>query len=447
MSVQNELPTGWSRRDFGALHVALPEAWVAVEARGATAAFAHPEVPGLEFRPNVVFRETSYASSLAALSAYSLATSRALFNECHFISHDEVDVDGSEARRQRFTYAGGGMSLVVERFLVVRGGYALEVTTTSPIRLAYEVFEGNAFMLGTLAWDRQGGPHGPGPADADPRTGVREPTYDAWLTELAGHPVEDLSKLPAVQVFASEGPLVDEETSEFLLQQRSRHRLGRFDLLSHRNAVGQLSAAGLMDTEGRFEPTLEMMFDTLRQPEFAISVDGRHGGVNTQLRIFAGAGRAFVLAGAPASELVHGAGAGERTREGYGRLDLIQTEAIPGLIAAWAGVGPAWSVAGNVTGLAAGEFMRGCDGLLSSPPEADAASRRLFEQPWFAWNFEIEGTEFKRSWLNAGSAGHYAVGALENGGTELSPVPSAQVWDVLLQEIGAATIARPASEN
>lgn len=447
MNAQNELPAGWVRRDFGALHVALPEEWGAVEAPDVTAAFAHPEVPGLEFRPNVVFRETSYASSLAALAAYSLATSRALFNQCHFISHDEVEVDGSEARRQRFTYEGGGMSLVVERFIVVRGGYALEITTTAPIQLAYEVSEGNAFMLGTLVWDRRREPHGPGPADADPRTGVREPTYDAWLTELAGHPIEDLSKLPAVQVFSSEGPLLDEKTSEFLLQQRNRHRLGRFDLLSHRDAVEQLSAAGLMDAEGRFEPTLEMMFDALRDPEFTITVDGRHGGVNTTLRIFAGAGRALVLAGAPASELVHGAGAGERTREGSARLDLIQTEAIPGLIAAWVGVGPAWSVAGNVTLLAAGEFMRGCDGPLTAPPEADAASRRLFEQPWFAWNFEIEGTEFKRSWLNAGSAGHYAVGALEDGGTELSPVPSAQVWDVLLQEIGAATIARPASPN
>ncbi|GHD04237.1 hypothetical protein GCM10008096_11320 [Zhihengliuella salsuginis] len=443
----SDLPPGWIRRDVGTVHLNLPEAWEAVAAPQATAAFAHPALDGLGFRPNVVIRESVYSSSAAALAAYSLATTRAVFNNCYFVSHDEVEIDGTEGRRQRYTYDGGGFSLVVERFLLVRGGHALELTTTAPIWMAYEVLEGNAFVAGSLSWDRTGPAHAPGPADADPASGIREPRHDPWLTELAGHPVEDLSKLPAVQAFSSEGPLLDAATVEFLLQQHKRHRLGRFDLLSHQPMVDRLVEAELMEQDGRFGKSLEFMFGALREPDFTVAVDGRHEGVGTSLRVYAGAGRALVLAGAAASELVHGTGPGERVPEGSARFDVVGIEALPALIAAWAGVGPAWSVAGNVTRLAAGDFLLGCDGTLQPPGDADAASRRLIEQPWFAWNMSIEGTGFERSWLNAGAAGQYAVGALDDGGTEMSPVPSVQVWDVLMQELGAATIARPADRN
>ncbi|WP_102160561.1 hypothetical protein [Zhihengliuella halotolerans] len=446
MSSTEALPEGWSEREIESVRLIAPEAWETLEPGDATFVLAHPEAEGMAFRSNVVVRESEFAGSLAALAAYSLASTRAVFNNCHFISYDLAEIDGTEARRQRFTYDADGFNLIVERFLVARGGYALEITTTSPVHLAAKVLEGNSLIAGSIRWARTGAVPGPGTRDVDTSTGEREPRHDEWLSELAGHPVEDLSKLPASQSFDTEGPLFSDSTIAFLITQFDRHGLGRFELMAHPQVVEELVAGGLMEPGGAFTPTLELMLDALRDRDFSVKLTGRHHGTDTRLQIHAGAGRAFVLAGAPAAEIVHGKAPRGATPEGKVRADVVPVEGLPALIAAWAGLGPAWTVAGDLDTLTHADYERGVDGQLTAPADCDAATARLFAQPWFAWNMEIEKTPFARSWLNAGAAGHYAVGAQDDGTVAIQPVPALQVWDVLLHELGAATLARPAAK-
>ncbi|GAA3697858.1 hypothetical protein GCM10022377_08460 [Zhihengliuella alba] len=443
------LPEGYTYLEHDGARLAFPVEWERADAPAGSLAVVHPEAEGLAFRPNVVVRVSDYAGSLPALAAFSLATTRAQINGCHFVAHDELDLDGGEGRRQRFAYAAGGFDLVVDRYLAVRGGRALEITVTATVALAYEMLPVGAVVAGSLDWDAAAVPASSGTRDAEVSSGTKEPRHDRWLSELAGHPIEDLSKLPAVQGYRSDGPTLSAAAVNLLKEHAKRSRFGRFDVAAHQAEMGELRAAGLIDAAGKFSPDLEFILGALREPEFRIEIGARHQGLDTTLDIHVGAGRALVLAGPSAPELIHGVaprsdGLGGTPR-GTFLLDLATTEGVPALIAAWAGLGPAWSVTGNVRTLEPGELERGCDAPLAVPTDADAASRRLLAQPWFGWSMTIPDLGFERTWLNAGAAGHYAVGALDDGGSELVPVASAQVWDVLLQEIGAATIARPAA--
>lgn len=444
---QQDLPDGWKRASAGPVELGVPVEWSELGSPHMALALRHPDVPEGHFQPNVVVREMPYAGTLPALAAFALSTTRATMANARFIANDELELAGVEGRVQRFTYDGGGHSLVVDRYLAVRNGRALEITGTTSLEFSVDMLATFSAMAGTIAWSESPqtpttGDSGAATGDADSvdvLTGIREPRHDPFLSGMAGHPVEDLSKLAAIQGYGSEGPVVSAATVDFLQEQRNRRKLGRFDMMQNHTAISELTDAGLLHADGSFAPGLEVMLAPWRDTEVVVRLGSVHAGRESSLTLHVGGGRALAQAGASANDLVHGPGPQRMVLSAtQTQIDLVQTAGVPAVIASWVGLGPAGSVAGNITRIRPERYRQRLDGPTEAPEGADEASRRMWNEPWVGWGMAIEDSPFERSWLNAGAAGHYLVGLDDDGWISLEPVPSAQVWDVIVQEFGVS---------
>ncbi|WP_150110157.1 hypothetical protein [Crystallibacter crystallopoietes] len=114
------------------------------------------------------------------------------------------------------------------------------------------------------------------------------------------------------------------------------------------------------------------------------------------------------------------------------QLDVAGVQDAASVMAAWAGLGPAWSIAGTAAGIGRSLFeQRILDPATEPPDEADAGLRRMWREPWFVWVATIGRNGFRRGFVNAGAAGHYLFGTSPDGRVQLAAQSSSIVWHTL----------------
>jgi hypothetical protein len=262
----------------------------------------------------------------------------------------------------------------------------------------------------------------------------REPRHDEFASARAGYDLEDLSRISPAQPYRSNGPVLRTSTVRFFESIADTGKAGRFETGRSRDEIAELAAAGYATANGRLTESGAAFATPWREYAFGLSLAARREGLQTGMQVWVGGGLALLATG-PAPL------AADRTDVGPDRLqlDLVSVAQLPMAIASWCGLGPAWTLHGNVTSCEAERFYaRLGSSTEPAPAGSDDATKRMWAEPWLAWNIRKSGPGAGHSWLNAGAAGHYRVGNGSDGSITLLPEPSAAVWDSLVRFIHAA---------
>lgn len=404
--------------------VTLPRlgAWQRLDERGAAMVLAHPEVPAGTFRPNLVLRiGQSEGGSLATLSTRALIATLQSFDSAHVVSHEEATLGEHPARRQKFTYDQGGQAVCVDRWFCVLGDLSIEITSS----FAPDQMIGMESLLHRMVSLAQVAPVRLAPLHAT----LPEPALDVVASQHLGRPLEDLSRVAAVQPYRSQGPIISDASLEMLLQSADRGRAGVTDRLRRRAELAELSSAGLLSRSGEMNEAGRRLVAPLQGRPFSFTVGAQHAGMATAVQVWVGTADALLVSGpAPAAAPTAPAPA-----PGQVQVDLVSSAQLPSTLASWLGVGPAWSYVGEHLAITPQAFERRLErGPAGSAPASDPGLVRLWDQPWLAWTVQETGAPVpEHTWLSAGTAGQHLAYINAAGSMELEPFASSAVWSVL----------------
>lgn len=270
-----------------------------------------------------------------------------------------------------------------------------------------------------------------------------EPALDPWGLEI-GERLEDLSDIVPAQPYLSTGPYLGIAARELLVTLAGRRRLGWLDRRRNPAGVQDLVDAGTITPRGRLTTEGTHLVDPLKDLAASVVVDAWYGGHSTALRVHLGDGSAVVSAGPSSLELRSrdaDPSAKELTtgQEDRARVEVVDNEAVPEVIARWMGLRPAWSAALHPEQFPAATLeARIADASTPPPAEADDLFLRAWREPWVVLTLDIDPGDFRLVLVNAGTAGFHTSGTTDSGQAELRPVPSAQMWAVLVDQIGVA---------
>ncbi|MFB0833884.1 hypothetical protein ACX8Z9_03195 [Arthrobacter halodurans] len=425
-------PADWPRERHGTVEIARHPRWTRLAGDEDTMVLAYPAVSPGTFRPNVVVRRKTTSGSLAALAAQGIAGVLGGIDGAHCLSNDRGEVAGRPARGQLFVYHAAEHSVLVDRWLFFAGTDAVEVSAQYTV----EQQEDMAGLLPTMLAQCSVEDAEPAGGSAMPEP-LAEPRLDAFVSRAPERNAESVAKVSVLQPYRAAGPVLSDAALQLVMDQAGRPRLGRLQLLAQPGLAAELVAAGLMEPDGAFTEAFGLLTLPFRQRRLHIRVEGAYGTRATQLDLWVGGGGAMVAARPSHAQLVVGREEGA-VPPGAARVEAVREASIPGTIAAWAGLGPAWTALGNIDRVPLPLFRERLAAGAELPDGADAATARMWEQPWFAWRFTLPEHGMQRAWLNAGDAGHYATGTTDDGAMMMQPTPSAHVWRTMSQETGAA---------
>lgn len=260
------------------------------------------------------------------------------------------------------------------------------------------------------------------------------PALDPYLVSI-GEPVEDLSRVARAQPFTTAGPVVDRAALEAFASARRRVR---------GDVPEALVRAGLVGTGGRFTDAGRHVAAYLTASEGRVRVESGRGHAPLSLEAYLRGGRALVVATAapgtfdqvPRGDAVVEAGTTLT-------LDVVDGAAVPAMIAAWVGLGPAWSLATSPADVPEALLVQRVDDPRTPPPDgADAHLRHVWGQPWFLWTLAATGNRPAIAAVNAGPSGHYVLTA---PGPDAAPehlglhaVLSAALWLEIVETVARA---------
>ena len=439
---------GFSYEHRDGFGVPRPDRWERVEAPAGMLAVAHPPVPAEIFRPNLVLRWAPAAGvSVGRYATAALASTLEQMDDARIISHELWShTAGGRAfpgRRQRFLHQVGVHPVCVDRWIWIAGGYALEATASyaveqhTGVKLLFEqmirdITVDPAVLDGTAVADLE-------IKDLD-RIAPREPRCDEFASRWLGTAVEDLSGVAGVQPYRETGAVFPIASLELLDTLADRARLGRFQ--RKEAAARQLQSAGLLTAEGTLSPPGEQFLTPTRVSDATFLVDAADGSGGSVMQARIGGGLAKVTT---APSLFSGSRAsGPELGSDELFVRLIQANAVPKLIADWAGLSPAWSLPHAPVLLPKQQYLaRLGDAGTIAPKDLDEGGTRMWKQPWTQWQVVEERTGGWFGWVNAGSAGQYRLTPGQGDNVCLEPMSSAVVWDVLVRFIHASVEGAP----
>ncbi|MDT0164110.1 hypothetical protein Q9R32_00900 [Actinotalea sp. AC32] len=254
------------------------------------------------------------------------------------------------------------------------------------------------------------------------------PRLDPYLASI-GEPLEDVSRVAASQPFRSTGPVVD-RSSIAALTTATREPTGT-------EADPALVDAGLLAADGTPTAHGRLVAGALTQPDGHLRVEASHAGRPRALDAYLSGGLAVVLSGP--SPVGGGSATGDDDASAPAEvddamhLDLVDAAHVPGMIASWVGLGPAWSLATSPEAIPERLVLARADDADAPPPaDADPHLLRAWQQPWCLWTVQGTGLTHGRVMVNAGASGHFALTRSSDGGTLFRAVPSAVVWTDLV---------------
>lgn len=268
---------------------------------------------------------------------------------------------------------------------------------------------------------------------AAPTEELPEPQRDEFMATV-GYDVERVSRIGATQPFSSHGPVVSEAVMQFLLDHRDGKKLEKLQLLGMGKLRSELLDAGLLEPHGHLTDWFGFHARALEQSPHLIQIEGHFGTISTSLTLWMGGEQVLVAVGPSYAQVVLGSKDGAIDPEKV-RLDVVSPAQIAGTVASWVGLAPAWTVQSETDRVDLGSFSGRMEGFAPVPDAGDSALARLWAEPWLAWRMTAEATELARGWLNAGAAGHYAMGA-DGDDMVLSAEPSLRAWQALFQDVG-----------
>ncbi|MFC7400857.1 hypothetical protein [Citricoccus sp. GCM10030269] len=429
--IDPNVPSTWPLLTQGAASVPRPPDWVEVDEGSELLVMRHPYVDEATFHPTIVVRSMPTSASLPALGAQAVAGVIGGMPGARLLAHDRGEIHGRLARGQVYAYDAGVHTIVAERWLALAGAHAVEITaqcTVGQLEDMEPLFR--AVLDHTLLTDSA-------VADGPMPEPVREPTRDGFLAARSGLDVETLDRVSAAQPYTPVGPVLSDAAFRLVLDHIGQPSMNRSQAYSAHREAAELVATGLMDPDGTFTEAFRLLTLPVAQSRQTIRVEGVHRGEVTQLDVWFGGGGATVASRASHAQLVHD-DTSHAVPAGSVQVDVIREESVPLAIAAWAGVGPAWTVVTGEDQIDLDRFQARLDhGPQIGPPEgADDALLRLWAEPWFAWRVVMPGLERELSWLGAGAAGQVRIRGVRDGRMHLLAEPSGYVWTTLVREIG-----------
>lgn len=431
MAVHENDPSTWRRERRGALDIPVPPRWETLEQPFGVMTLRHPELDSETFHPTIAVRSEPTSASLPALGAQGIAGIVGGLPGARLLAHDRGEVDGRPARGQVYAYDAGEHTIVAERWLLVAGAHAVEITAQCTVEQVEDIQPLVAVVLAHATVSEASAGSGPMPEP------LAEPRRDQFLARCSGLDVETLDRMPSVQPYTPGGPQLSDDAFRFCLQHAGRERIGRMDLLASPGAAAELVGVGLMEPDGTVAPAFTLLGLPLASSRETVRVEGDHLGHVSQLDAWMGGGGVSIASRASYAQLVHGESE-HAVAPGSVRMNVVREASLPLAIAAWAGLGPAWSVMSATDRIPARLFedrlRRGPE--VPAPEGADEPMRRMWAEPWFLWRLVMPGLDRDLAWLNAGAAGQYRVGRLEDGSLRMVVEPAGYVWDTLVREIG-----------
>lgn len=424
-------PSTWPLLTHGAATVPRPPDWVEVDEGPEVLVLRHPWVDEATFHPTIVVRSMPTSASLAALGAQGVAGVVGGMPGARLLAHDRGEIDGRPARGQVYAYDAGLHSIVAERWLALAGAHAVEITAQCTVGQLEDMEPLFRAVLDHASLTESAAVSGPMPEP------VREPTRDGFLAARSGLDVETLDRVSAAQPYSPVGPVLSDAAFRLVLEHVGLPAMERSRAFAEHRVAAELVATGLMDPDGAFTESFRLLTLPLSRSRETVRVEGVHLGGSTQLDVWLGGGGATVVSRASHAQLVHG-DTGHAVPEGSVRVDVLREESVPLAIAAWAGVGPAWTVVTGEDRIPVDLFQARLDrGPEVGPPEgSDDALLRVWAEPWFAWRVVMPGLERELSWLGAGAAGPLRIRGVRDGRMHLLAEPSGYVWTTLVREIG-----------
>lgn len=425
------VPASWPLLGRGAAAVPRPPDWEVVEDAPQMLVLKHPPVDEETFHPTIVVRSMPTSASLPALAAQAIAGVIGGMPGARLLAHDRGEVDGRPARGQVYAYDAGLHTIVAERWLILAGAHAVEVTAQCTVAQLEDMEPLFRAVLDHTRLTESAPSGGPMPEP------MREPTRDGFLAARSGLDVESLDRVSAAQPYRPVGPVLSDEAFRLALDHAGRPAMERSRAYVDHRTAAELVASGLMDPDGTFTDAFRLMSLPLVSARQTLRVEGVHRDVSTQLDVWLGGGGATVVSRASHAQLVHG-DTEHAVPEGSVRVDVLREESVPLAIAGWAGLGPAWTVVTGQDGIPVDLFQARLErGPEVGPPDgADDALLRMWAEPWFAWRVVMPGLERELSWLGAGAAGQLRIRGVQDGQMRLVAEPSGYVWTTLVRETG-----------
>jgi hypothetical protein len=247
--------------------------------------------------------------------------------------------------------------------------------------------------------------------------------------------LEDLASLAGRQGYFSTGPWLSADAAEVLIDSASRSSagFGRTAALRRPDIAREFASWGFTNPRGIYSADSRYFRHAILAAQTTARIDGWHLGKRTSLRLWIGGRWTAVVAGTSAGALLRGYESGNRGT--MVQLDVAGVDDAASVMAAWAGLAPAWPAAGTAGTsniVHRGLFERRLrDAKVPVPSNADGQLRRLWREPWFIWVITVGRERFRRGFINAGTAGHYLFGLNNDGDVQLAPQPSSIVWHTL----------------
>ncbi|HYO86822.1 MAG TPA: hypothetical protein VES01_10265 [Dermatophilaceae bacterium] len=115
-------------------------------------------------------------------------------------------------------------------------------------------------------------------------------------------------------------------------------------------------------------------------------------------------------------------------------VGLVSRSALPLVLAAWVGLGPAWSVDTDVAVPADLVEARLRSAEVPAPRGADAALCAIWSNPWVLWSVSCPNWRGAEAHLSAGDRGQFLVRPIGDGRTvRLVAQPATLIWGRLLE--------------
>lgn len=435
MTAQNNPgPASWPRVRLGAVDLPCPPDWEQVEQPRDSremVVLRHPFLAAEAFHPTIVIRSQPTSASLPALGAQGIAGVIGGLPGARLLAHDRGEVGGIPARGQVYAYDAGTVTIVAERWLLLAGTQGVEITAQCTVEQVEDIEPlFHAVLDHTEITEQQSW------AAAMPEP-LAEPPRDEFLSVRSGLDAESLDRVSGAQPYRPVGPVLSDDTFRFAIHHAGRERIGQMDMLAAPRAGAELVAAGLMEPDGELSESFRLLALPLSRARQSLRIEGAHLQAATQFDAWLGGGGVTVASRGSYAQWVQGNEA-TTVPDGFVCVDVIREESLPLAMAAWAGVGPAWTVMSTIDRIPIDLFERRlAQGPVVNPPDgADEPMLRMWKQPWFAWRVTMPGLERELSWLNAGAAGQYHLGRGQDGSMLMLAEPSGSVWTTLVRETG-----------
>lgn len=268
----------------------------------------------------------------------------------------------------------------------------------------------------------------------------KEPATDPFVAHHTGEYLELLSGIPGRQPYSSAGPHLSPGSLELLETASQSGKLGRLVTADRSDDLSPLVEAGLMTGKGALTAQGNLVTGPWRESFASLRISAQSQGRGSDFQVWISAEGALVLAGPSSTVLT--SGPAPETHQ----VDFLAADHLYPAIAAWLGLAPAWSVP-STTPVADSDLVRArvADKAVSPPYGADAPLLNMWEQPWVTWRLIIEPDPTQTipaTYVNAGSAGHYQLGA-DRAGTRLTPIPTSALYRIIARQIDGVLHSAP----